>query len=82
VLRVTIDAGVSAMLRLLYYIFVWPFRLLIIGLVDDVLVLVGLKYTLPIGRPVWHRHPLRAALARWRHRRAARRDRARARVVR
>ena len=69
------------MLRLFYFIFIMPFRLLIGALVDDVLVLVGLKYTVSIGRPVWHKHPLRAALARWRHRRTARRDRALARVV-
>lgn len=62
------------MLRLFYYVFVWPFRLLIGGLVDDVLVLLGLKYTVPIGAPVWHKHPFRAARARWRQRRAARRE--------
>jgi hypothetical protein len=61
------------MLRLFYYVFIWPFRLLVGGLVDDVLVLIGLKYTTPSGPPVWHEHPFRAAFAR-RCRRAVRRD--------
>lgn len=64
------------MLRLFYYVFLWPFRLLVGGLIDDVLVFVGLKYRVPIGAPVWHEHPFRAAWGRWRHRRrVARRDR-------
>lgn len=60
------------MMRLFYYIFVWPFRLLIGGLIDDVLVIIGLKYRVSSGPSVWYKHPLRAALVRWRHRRAAR----------
>jgi hypothetical protein len=44
------------MLTLLYYIFIWPLRLLIGSLIDDVLVLFKLKYVVPIGLPVWRKH--------------------------
>jgi hypothetical protein len=40
---------------LLYYIFVWPFRLLLGALVDELLVRLGLKRRVATGSPVWRR---------------------------
>jgi hypothetical protein len=41
--------------RLLYYVLVWPFRLLLGALIDELLVRVGLKRRVATGRPVWRR---------------------------
>lgn len=70
------------MLALLYYVFVWPFRVLGGGLLDDVLVMVGFKYNVPIGAPVWHRRPIRDWWKRHQQRRAHRPTFARATIIR
>ena len=38
-----------------YYVLVWPFRLLVGALVDELLVRIGLKRRVATGNPVWRR---------------------------
>lgn len=47
----------ACVLALLYYVFVWPLQLLLQGIFDAVCVMLKLKRTVSVGRPVW-RQPL------------------------
>lgn len=65
-------------LTLLYYIFIWPLRLLFQGIFDALFVGLKLKYNVPIGRPVWRR----PVYAWWSWRFYGRRDLPRAEIRR
>lgn len=47
------------MLTLMYYVFIWPFRVLGKSLIDDLLVIAKLKWRPAYGDPIWYKRPIR-----------------------
>lgn len=64
------------MWTLFYYVFIWPFRTLGGALIDDVLVMLKLKWRPAYGEPIWYTRAVRDWFLRRRQRATRQRHRA------